>query len=62
MADNRIKAVRQFCVSVMVLCLAFFCVSVIQDMTGGGMGGGNGTDQVMDLQKAGTVPSHHFLP
>lgn len=34
MADNRIKAVRQFCVSVMVLCLAFFCVSVIQDMTG----------------------------
>lgn len=34
MADNRIKSVRQFCVSVMVLCLTFFCVSVIQDMTG----------------------------
>ncbi len=34
MADNRIKTVRQFCVSVMVLCLTFFCVSVIQDKTG----------------------------
>ena len=34
MADNRIKSVRQFCVSVMILCLAFFLVSVIQDMTG----------------------------
>lgn len=34
MADNRIKTVRQFCVSVMVLCLAFFCVSVIQEKTG----------------------------
>jgi len=34
MAENRIKSVRQFCVSVMMLCLAFFGVFVVQEETG----------------------------
>lgn len=35
MAEDRIKKVRQYCVSVMVLCLVFFAVFVIQEKTGG---------------------------
>ena len=34
MAEDRIKKVRQFCVSVMLLCLAFLGVFVIQEKTG----------------------------
>lgn len=34
MADERIKKIRQLCVSVMVLCLAFLGVFVIQEKTG----------------------------
>ncbi len=34
MADDRIKKVRQFCVSVMILCLMFFGVFTVQERTG----------------------------
>jgi len=34
MADDRIKKVRQFCVSVMILCLMFFGVFMVQERTG----------------------------
>ena len=34
MAENRIKKVRQYCVSVMMLCLVFFGVFLIQEQTG----------------------------
>ncbi len=34
MADNRIKKVRQYCVSVMLLCLMFLGVFVVQEKTG----------------------------
>ncbi|MBQ8798798.1 MAG: N-acetylmuramoyl-L-alanine amidase [Lachnospiraceae bacterium] len=34
MAENRIKKVRQYCVSVMVLCLAMFGVYTVQEKTG----------------------------
>jgi len=34
MTDNRIKKVRQYCVSVMLLCLVFLGISVVQDRTG----------------------------
>ncbi len=33
MADTRIKTVRQFCVSVMLLCLTFFGVFMVQEQT-----------------------------
>lgn len=34
MTENRIKKVRQYCVSVMLLCLVFLGVSVVQEKTG----------------------------
>lgn len=34
MAENRVKKVRQCCVSVMMLCLTFFCVHIVQERTG----------------------------
>lgn len=34
MADDRIKKIRQFCVSVMILCLVFFGVFTVQERTG----------------------------
>lgn len=34
MADNRIKKIRQYCVSVMMLCLTFFGVFLVQERTG----------------------------
>lgn len=34
MADEKIKRVRQYCVSAMLLCLVFLCVYVVQEKTG----------------------------
>jgi hypothetical protein len=34
MADKHIIKIRQYCVSVMVLCLMLFCVHLVQKETG----------------------------
>lgn len=54
MAEGRIEKVRQFCVSVMILCLVFFCVFAVQDRTGFSPANAKETaDQPVDLPEGG---------